>query len=216
MDSVDRDDSVTSAPPSARRERWWAVINDERFWLTLYALVTVAFALVTTESAHRTWAWVASAGYALGLAVALRSPNRGIGAVVSVFGALLLPIVLLSIVGQGQPEIRVVVDGARDLLETGTPYRVDPAGLVDVRPYLPATFLFGMAATAVSWWIFDPRILALGVLGGCTFAARRIGVPGTDVADRPGPRSLVLSLTWSCPIVALAIATASWTCHRPH
>jgi hypothetical protein len=211
---------TTGRRPAWARERIPAgqplrALGDERVLLGAYAISTVVFGVVTTMTPHDRWSLLAAVGYTLSLAVATVAPNRGLGAALAVLTTVVLPVLVLSWSNLAQPEVGVVVAGARSWIETGSPYLAKPESLDEFRPYLPASFLAGLAEAFSSVRLTDPRVIALAGLAGCCWAATGLArhpVRGDDPRARPLPplthTTKNLCLTLSCPIAALAIAAS--------
>ncbi|MEK8144055.1 hypothetical protein NKH18_25710 [Streptomyces sp. M10(2022)] len=121
-------------------------------------------------------------------------------------GAVLLPLVVLAATGRAQSEVAVVERSARLLLDTGSPYLPDPAGVDEYNPYLPGMSVFGLpdALLGQGPWT-DARWCFAGVFVLTMAAALRI-------ARHPVRRPLLLLS--ACPLAALpwppAVSTCRW------
>ncbi|MCW2766762.1 MAG: hypothetical protein JWO11_2721 [Nocardioides sp.] len=192
------------ADSAARR-----LVGDERVLLLVYVAVAALFTTDTKLAPHLTWSRIAFFGYVVAFAVALRFPNRGLGALTAVAFAVVVPTVYLAWMAHGQPEVSVVVDGARDFLQTGSPYLASPDSRYDYRPYLPAIFVFGLPAATLYSHLLDPRLLALAFLVAClTASVRLMGLRHQVRQVEAGRVVKDLALTLSCPFVAVSIATS--------
>ncbi len=135
--------SDAEASPVALPRRWLATI------FLVFAAYAGLVALTSALSVHRTWAVFALAGYAAA-AASTCWPRRGVdlALLVSVAGALALPLGWLAASGAAQREIYVISRSAWMLLHHGTPYR-SAAALAGTtnpdayNPYMPAMSLFG-------------------------------------------------------------------------
>jgi hypothetical protein len=173
---------------------------NERSVLAIYAAVAALYARSTPLEPHRIWAWVAFGAYVLALGLSLCAPRRRIGSVVAFTGSILVSTCLLVALELGQPELRVLVDGARSVLARGTPYLAAPDSVYDFHPYLPALYVFGLprALWGQAAWT-DPRVPGLvAVLAVLAVLISRSGPRRTadNVAD--------LLLILSCPLIAVA------------
>ena len=104
-----------------------------RSWMTVLFAVSAAYAvvmaLVTTNPLHRTWGIFAGCAYLVAAMIVLAWP-RGVDAalVVSLAGALIVPLGLMAAARLQQPEVRVINTSASLLVHHGTPY-LGPAAL---------------------------------------------------------------------------------------
>lgn len=133
---------------------------DERAFTALCGIGFLAYALLATQPAHEAWAWTASAGAALGVGISVARPGRGAGVVVTALGSTVAALVVLVVGGLAQPEVGVVVDGARSLLDGGTFYVADPDTVDEFRPYLPALFLVGLPEAVLGTRVVGPQVVA--------------------------------------------------------
>jgi hypothetical protein len=196
----------------------------------LYAL-SATFAAITaaasTLPAHRAWGAIAAIGYgvAAGLAVVqwLASRTgwvlRGGLAVVTFGTTTLLPLAVLASArangrtDRAQEEVLVIEDGARRLVETGTPYlsrseiaALPPADQLEgYLPYQPGMAVFGLpravfgvsAASDARVWF---ALVTIAALAGALLVLWRSGVPG-------GPLVRALQAATVLPVCALTLAT---------
>lgn len=151
--------SDAEASPVALPRRWLATI------FLVFAAYAGLVALTSALSVHRTWAVFALAGYAAA-AASTCWPRRGadLALLVSLAGALALPLGWLAASGAAQREIYVISRSAWMLLHHGTPYR-SAAALAGTtnpdayNPYMPAMSLFGAGnQTLHGGPLADPRI----------------------------------------------------------
>ena len=163
-----------------------------RSWMTALFAVSAAYAvvmaLVTTHSLHRTWGIFAACAYLVAAMLVLAWPSRGLDAalLVSLGGALVVPLGLMAAARLQQPEVRVINKSATLLVRTGTPY-LGPAALASAHspnifdPYLPLMTLFGMPRALLGFSVLtDPRIW-FGVGFVIVFAAALAVVGARDV-----------------------------------
>jgi hypothetical protein len=179
-----------SAP---RRFDWPSPARVPRSWLTglfaacaAYALV---MALVTSNPLHRTWGIFAACSYLLAAMVVLAFKARGVdpALLISLAGALVLPLGLMAAARLQQPEVRVINKSASLLVHHGTPY-LGPAALAAAHspnifdPYLPLMTLFGIPRALLGFSVLtDPRIW-FGAGFVVIFAAALAVVGARDVA----------------------------------
>ena len=187
-------------------------------------------ATASTLAPHRAWGAVAAVGYAVaavlasGQLILRRLLGRLVGRMVLVAAAwaatALVPLVLQAWqraggrIDRAQEEVLVVEDGARRLLESGTPYldrsaiAALPADerLLAYLPYQPGMAAFGLPRALdpdAGWWS-DARIwfalATAAALGAALLLLRRAGVPGGQLV-RAGQVATVL------PLCALTLAT---------
>jgi hypothetical protein len=175
-----------------RRFDWPSPTVVPRAWLTgLYAAsaaYAVAMALVTSNSLHRTWGIFAACAYLLAAMFVLGWRSRGLDSalLVSLAGALVVPLGLLAAARLQQPEVRVINKSATLLVQHGTPY-LGPAALASAHspnifdPYLPLMTLFGMPRALLGFSVLtDPRIW-FGVGFVVVFAAALMVVGVRDI-----------------------------------
>jgi len=160
-------------------------------------------AAASTLAPHRAWGAVAWIGYAVAAVVALflGSPRARVGLTVAAWIATALaPLVLQAWQRAGgradraQEEVLVVEDGARRLLDSGTPYldrgaiAALPADerLLAYLPYQPGMTVFGLPRAldpAAAWWS-DARVwfalATAGALAAALVALRRAGPVWTE------------------------------------
>lgn len=182
--------------------------------LVAYAAMAAWFRVDTTLPAHAMWARWAVPAYLVALLV---SPLPGVGRhamLVAFAGACLAPLAGMIVIGLAQPEVGVLVDGARHLLESGTPYVSQPMSLDEVRPYFPLLFLFGMPrALGASGVLGDPRLWILTV-GAVFLWALRVTLPAQSSRSTTrgsatwGPAGSTIALL-AFPVVSLNLAVSA-------
>lgn len=180
-----------------------------RRWETLCWAACAAFALLlclrTTIAPHQVWGACAAGGYGLAaLAARLCARPWGLAsAAVAAVGSVLVPLALLVADGARQLEV-TVVERSGGLLDTGTPYVPDPAGLRDYNPYLPGMALFGLPRAVLGDVpLADARLwFALVSLGAMGLAA----VPGRGSPS--ARRRTARPLLWFAAIPAVALPLA--------
>ncbi|MER5636020.1 glycosyltransferase 87 family protein [Kitasatospora sp. NPDC002227] len=146
------------------------------------------------------WGALAAPSYALAALLRAALPRRPAGpaaAVAGLLGAVLAPLVLLSVHERRQSEVMVVERSADLLVHTGLPYLTAPVLPSDYNPYLPLMTLFGLprawlgnvgparllAGDARIWFalVFLLGLLACGRLLG----RRRTGLPLAALTASP-------------------------------
>jgi hypothetical protein len=156
--------------PASRRFNWPSPARIPRSWLTglfaVFAAYALVMALVTSNPLHRTWGIFAACSYLLAAMVVLALKARGVDSalLISLAGALVLPLGLMAAVRLQQPEVRVINKSASLLVHHGTPY-LGPAALATAHnpnifdPYLPLMTLFGVPRALLGFSVLtDPRI----------------------------------------------------------
>jgi phosphatidylinositol alpha-1,6-mannosyltransferase len=179
-------------------------IGVERVALLAYFGYAVWVLVDPSRETQRSWATVATIGYAaalLGLVVGLGARRS---CLLAVLGAVVVPTVGLVAGRAGQPEIDVVHAGAMQLLHVGSPYLADPTSVYDYRPYLPALYVFGLAPVAGG----DLRVPALALLAVALLAVRVWARRFPAAPDDRATLDTRLMLLLACPVVAPAIAVS--------
>ncbi len=156
--------------PPPRRFDWPSPARVPRSWLTGLFAASAAYAmvmaLVTSNPLHRTWGILAACSYLLAAMVVLALKARGVDSalLISLAGALVLPLGLMAADRLQQPEVRVINKSASLLVHHGTPY-LGPAALAAAHspnifdPYLPLMTLFGIPRALLGFSVLtDPRI----------------------------------------------------------
>ncbi|MFB7476914.1 hypothetical protein [Kitasatospora sp. NPDC056184] len=98
---------------------------------------------------------------------------------VALVGAVLAPLLVLVLAGQGQSEVAVIERSGELLLRHGTPYLAEPQTVAEYTPYLPGMALFGLprALFGADGWparlLGDARLWCTAVFLGCLAAAVR-------------------------------------------
>ncbi|MFG2005858.1 hypothetical protein ACGFNU_42585 [Spirillospora sp. NPDC048911] len=141
-----------------------------------FAIFAAVTAAVTQLGPHRVWGLFAAAAY--GLAAAFWRTRAA--AWLALCGAVVLPLAVLVLTGQGQPEVAVVQRSGAHLLAHGTPY-LSPEELAggsyeSYNPYLPGMALFGLPSAIAG---IDARLIF-----GCVFLAL-LGRDGRLLAASP-------------------------------
>jgi Glycosyltransferase family 87 len=152
---------------------WQSVTTLPRVWLVTGLVACALFAggvsLFSGDSLHRFWGASAACGYAVAALAIIAWRSRGkawldlaLGAIAC--GAILVPLAWMAVHGHGEPEVRVVADSARTLLNHGTPYQssqllattTDPN---QYNPYLPLMAVFGVPQAILGHGVLtDPRV----------------------------------------------------------
>ncbi|MFE6864964.1 glycosyltransferase 87 family protein [Kitasatospora sp. NPDC057692] len=141
-----------------------------------------AFPLTSGLGPHRSWGLLAAAGYVAAAIAVLALPPRWARAgsvAVALAGAVLAPLLVLVLTGQGQSEVVVIERSGELLLRHGTPYLAEPQTVAEYTPYLPGMALFGLprALFGADGWparlLGDARLWCAAVFLGCLAAAVR-------------------------------------------
>lgn len=179
--------------------------NVDRYLLGGYLAATLAFLPTTSLAAHRAWAVWAAVGYTVSLLATLIPPARRWAAWIALVGAVGLPLITLASAGLAQPEVHVLVDGARSLLARGTPYVGPLISVDDARPYLPALFLFGLpGALGLPQLAGDPRLwIDATFVGSILVFSRAVTSGSSPLPFRP------VALFLAMPLMALALSTSA-------
>jgi hypothetical protein len=156
--------------PALRRLCWPSPALVPRTWLTGLFAASAAYAmvmaLVTSNPLHRTWGIFAACFYLLAAMVVLALKARGVdpALLISLAGALVLPLGLMAADRLQQPEVRVINKSASLLVHHGTPY-LGPTALAAAHnpnifdPYLPVMTVFGIPRALLGFSVLtDPRI----------------------------------------------------------
>ncbi|WP_053643538.1 glycosyltransferase 87 family protein [Streptomyces sp. XY431] len=139
-----------------------------------------AFPLVSGLGPHRSWGLCAAAGYLAAAVAVLVLPRRWARAgsvAVALLGAVLVPLLVLVVGGQGQSEVAVIERSGELLLRHGTPYLAEPRTVAEYTPYLPGMALFGLprALFGTDGWparvAGDARLWCAAAFLGCLAAA---------------------------------------------
>lgn len=182
------------------------VRNGDRYALAAYLVSAVAFLQITTLASHRAWAQVAVGAYAVALAVSLVPRARTAAGWIAALGSVAVPLVIMAARDVAQPEVHVLSDGARSLLETGTPYHSSPEALDDYRPYLPLLFAFGLPrALGLDSPLGDPRVWIAAVFVTSVLVGGRPTAP----RDLPDRRGSLLPLFLAMPLLAMTLAVSA-------
>ncbi|MFP3961325.1 glycosyltransferase 87 family protein [Actinomadura fulvescens] len=125
-----------------------------------FAIFAAVTAAVTHLGPHRVWGLFAAVAYGLA-AVFWRTRTA---AWLALGGAVVLPLAVLVLSGQGQPEVAVVQRSGAHLLAYGTPY-LSPGELAggtyeSYNPYLPGMALLGLPSALAG---IDARLVFGGV-----------------------------------------------------
>lgn len=180
--------------------------------------VTAWFALSTGLPAHRQWAELALVGYGLALGLAAIPRWRRAAYPAAFLGTAVVPLAWLAWRGVAQPEVSVLVEGARSLLASGSPYLANPKTLDEMRPYLPLAFVFGLPrALGIPGPLTDPRVLIL-LVGAFSFwlwqrtpgPSRGPSLPGGREDVRVGSLAdQTLCAILSVPLISLHVAVSA-------
>lgn len=173
----------------------------------LAACWAAVFPLAAAGPNQTVWGALAAPSYALAGLLRLTLPRRAAApaaAAVALIGAVLAPLVLLSVQERRQSEVMVVERSADLLVHTGVPYLAHPVLASDYNPYLPMMTLFGLPRAwlgnvgAAHLLAGDARVWFALVFLGCLLACGRL---------LGGRRSLLpLAALTASPLIALPLA----------
>jgi hypothetical protein len=178
---------------ATRRVDWQSPGTIPRRWVILtitgFAGYALAMSLVSTNELHRLWGVFAACSYLLAAMAVLAWKSRGtdLALVISLAGALIVPLSLMAAHRMRQPEVGVINQSASLLVHHGTPY-LGPAALAAAHspnifdPYLPLMTMFGLPRAVLGFAaVTDPRIW-FGVGFVAVFAAALAVAGVRDVA----------------------------------
>ncbi len=234
--------SLKAAPPqawtSSSLARWLLPVSVPRYWAAAAFAACAVFAggvaLFSTNDLHRLWGLIATCAYIAAALAVLVYRSRGIdlALLLSVAGALVMPLFLNAATNQKQPEVGVIARSAKQLVNDHSPYQ-SAASLAAAHnpnaynPYLPVMSLFGIPrALFGSHVVTDPRVwfglaflvifwLALRAAGAkncarwtvfiaaCPVIAFELAVGGDDIPI-VALMCLGFALLWRRPRFALA------------
>ena len=181
-----------------------------------------AFPFASTLVPQRAWGAIAAVGYLLAAGAAAWLPRRravAVSTAVALLGAVVVPLIVMSVEYWAQSEVHVVQSSAVQLLHTGSPYLPHPGQIFEYNPYFPAMTLFGFprAVLGSHGWLptllGDARIWILVAFLGCLAACHRLLRPvADDVSGRPTRTALwsgfvPLAAVTASPLVALVAVT---------
>ncbi|WP_208900003.1 glycosyltransferase 87 family protein [Streptomyces incarnatus] len=201
---------TTAAAESPRVARRWD-------WPVLVVCAVSALVvglLSPADTSQEAWGLAAAVGYGCAALVAARSSARWAPApaVVAVAGAIVVPLLYLTVISKEQMEVGVVERAADLLFASGNPYNPAPHVVRDFNPYLPGMALFGIPHmlfgdapfTSARLWFLAGFLAAVAaairvLAGGRDGGAGRIGTP-RGVTGTTGVWWLC-----ACPVVALPL-----------
>jgi 4-amino-4-deoxy-L-arabinose transferase-like glycosyltransferase len=189
---------------------WQSPITVRRRWIVAAfaacALFAAAVALFSTDYLHRLWGVMAACGYAAAALVVMAWKSRGtdLALVLSLAGAVIVPLAWMAWTSQGQPEVNVITQSAGMLVHHGTPYQ--PPAVLDhtnnpnaYDPYLPAMTAFGVLWSVTGHNpVTDPRVW-FGLVFAAVFALALRVARARDVVRWT-------ALVAASPIIALELA----------
>ncbi|MFD4905599.1 hypothetical protein [Kitasatospora purpeofusca] len=176
-----------------------------------------AFPLVSGLGPHRSWGLCAAAGYLAAAVAVLVLPRRWARAgsvAVALLGAVLVPLLVLVVGGQGQSEVAVIERSGELLLRHGTPYLAEPRTVAEYTPYLPGMALFGLprALFGTDGWparvAGDARLWCAAAFLGCLVAA---ALPTRHRPGRPGATAAAITAALRATVAATVIAARTGT-----
>ncbi|MER7707752.1 glycosyltransferase 87 family protein [Kitasatospora sp. NPDC097605] len=150
---------------------------------------------------------------------------RACSVTVALAGAVLAPLLVLVVAGQGQSEVAVIERSGELLLRHGTPYLAEPQTVAEYTPYLPGMALFGLprALFGADGWparlLGDARLWCAAAFLGCLATAvrprgvrrdgvRADGVAGVAAAGGPNVPVLAVAALVASPLVALPLCVS--------
>jgi Glycosyltransferase family 87 len=209
-------EGVPGLPDRYARLLWLAALLVAVVW-------AVTFAHAMKYPAQRVWGSLAAVAYALAALAAVVLPRRWIPAsvtAISLIGAVLVPLLLLTAAGKSQSEVAVVERSAQLLLHNGHVYLPDPQTDVDYNPYLPAMSVFGLPHQlldqhpprglpgTVLVMLGDARIWFALVFLACLFASWRLLRRGTTDGERRPVEVRALLALIGGPLVAVPLCVS--------
>jgi Glycosyltransferase family 87 len=206
--------SLKAAPPqawtSSSLAKWLLPVSVPRYWAAAAFAACAVFAggvaLFSTNDLHRLWGLIATCAYIAAALAVLVYRSRGIdlALLLSVAGALVMPLFLNAATNQKQPEVGVIARSAKQLVNDHSPYQ-SAASLAAAHnpnaynPYLPVMSLFGIPrALFGSHVVTDPRVwFGLAFLVIFWLALRAAG------AKNCGRWTVFIA---ACPVIAFELA----------
>jgi hypothetical protein len=171
---------------TSRELSWSSLVTQHRAWIAaafaVCGLFGLGVTLVSTDHLHRMWGLMAACGYGLAAVSVLAWRSRGadLALVLSLCGALLVPLSWMVVTGQGQPEVAVIIRSAELLVHHGSPYEA-PSVLKHTHnpnaynPYLPAMTFFALLWTVAPHNpLADPRVWFGIAFAACFALALRV------------------------------------------
>ncbi len=156
--------------PEPRWAGWHSPHTIPRQWIVVVfaccAGYATVLALVTTMELHRIWGVFAACSYLLAAMAALVWKSRGtdLALLISLAGALAVPLALMAARQMEQPEVAVINQSAFMLVHHGSLY-LGPAALAVTHnpnsfdPYLPLMTMFGLPRALLGAAVLtDPRV----------------------------------------------------------
>ncbi|MER5531812.1 glycosyltransferase 87 family protein [Streptomyces sp. NPDC002677] len=170
--------------------------------------------LSPADSTQEAWGLAAALGYGCAALIAARSsaPWAPAPAVVAVVGALVVPLLYLTVNSKQQMEVGVVQRAADLLFASGSPYHSTPHVVRDFNPYLPGMALLGIPHMLFGDTPFTSARLWF-LVGFLAAVAGAIRVLTNGRAADAGPAGTARGVTggtgvlWliACPVVALPL-----------
>jgi hypothetical protein len=200
--------AVAAMPRSAAAVTRRAATMAHREWVAAVfggsAIFAAVTALTSSNAPERLWGGCAAVTYAAAASAAVtRRRGAGLAVLISLTGALAVPLAWMAAAGTAQPEVGVIIRSAAMLVQHGTPY-ASPAALAAAHtwraydPYLPALIAFGVPRVLGGGLLTDPRLwFGLAFVASFGAALRIAGVP------RPVWGTMLVTAS---PVVALPLA----------
>ncbi|MFF5014006.1 glycosyltransferase 87 family protein [Streptomyces sp. NPDC001165] len=208
VDARESGTAATGGSPRAGRRWDWPV-------LVVCAVSALVVGLLSpADTSQEAWGLAAALGYGCAALVAARSsaPWAPAPAVVAVVGAVVVPLLYLTVISKEQMEVGVVERAADLLFASGSPYHHTPHMVRDFNPYLPGMACFGIPhmlfgdtpfTSARLWFLVGFLAAVAGAIrvlaGGRETDAGRVSTP-RGVTGRTGVLWLI-----ACPVVALPL-----------
>ncbi|MER7476393.1 glycosyltransferase 87 family protein [Streptomyces sp. NPDC126510] len=150
-------------------------------------------------------------------ALSARPRGRAVSVCLALFGAVVVPFVLLVLTGTAQSEVGVVERSGLLTLRQATPYLPDPHTVGEVTPYLPGMAVFGLPRAVLGesgplpGLLGDARLWCAAAFLGCLWAARRAmrrPVGGPSAVGSGASRGYAVGAFVASPAVALPLCVS--------
>ncbi|MFF7733710.1 glycosyltransferase 87 family protein [Streptomyces sp. NPDC007984] len=150
-------------------------------------------------------------------ALSARPRGRAVPVCLALFGAVVVPFVLLVLTGAAQSEVGVVERSGSLTLRQATPYLPDPQTVSEVTPYLPGMAVFGLPRAVLGergplpGLLGDARLWCAVAFLGCLWAARsalRRPAGGPSAVGGGASRGYAVGAFVASPAVALPLCVS--------